>query len=73
MYGITSTTYGNWYLEDETGEIYIYGTLDAKGGEKNFLSWGLEVGDEITVQGPKTTYYTTVELVNVTVIKSTNH
>jgi len=65
---ISSTTYGNWYLEDETGSIYIYGTLDAKGAEKNFLSLGLEVGDEVTVQGPKTTYGTTVELVNVTVI-----
>ena len=66
---IASTVYGNWYLEDETGSIYIYGTLDAKGAEKNFLSLGLEVGDEVTVQGPKTTYGTTVELVNVTVIK----
>ena len=66
---IANTTYGNWYLEDETGSIYIYGTLDEKGGEKNFLSWGLEVGDEITVQGPKTTYNGTVELVNVTVIE----
>ncbi len=65
---ITNTLYGNWYLEDETGSIYIYGTLDAKGGEKNFLSLGLEVGDEVTVQGPKTTYNGTVELVNVTVI-----
>ena len=55
-------------MEDETGSIYIYGTLDEKGGEKNFLSLGLEVGDEVTVQGPKTTYGTTVELVNVTVI-----
>ncbi|MEE4116539.1 MAG: BACON domain-containing protein [Marinilabiliaceae bacterium] len=66
--GITNTLYGNWYLEDETGEIYIYGTLDSKGGTKNFLSWGLEVGDEITVQGPKTTYGSVVELVDVTVI-----
>lgn len=66
---IANTTYGNWYLEDETGSIYIYGTLDEDGGEKNFLSWGLEVGDEITVQGPKTTYNGTVELVNVTVIE----
>jgi len=65
---IANTLYGNWYLEDETGSIYIYGTLDSKGGQKNFLSWGLEVGDEITVQGPKTTYYGTVELVNVTVV-----
>ena len=65
---IANTLYGNWYLEDETGSIYIYGTLDARGAEKNFLSLGLEVGDEITVQGPKTTYNGTVELVNVTVV-----
>jgi hypothetical protein len=66
---ISSTTYGNWYLKDATGSVYIYGTLDAKGATKNFLSLGLEVGDEVTVQGPKTTYGTTVELVDVTVIK----
>lgn len=65
---IVNTTYGNWYLQDATGEIYIYGTLDSKGGTKNFLSWGLEVGDEITVEGPKTTYNGTVELVDVTVL-----
>ncbi len=66
---IVNTTYGNWYLNDGTGEVYIYGTLDAKGGTKNFLSWGLEVGDQITVEGPKTTYNGTVELVDVTVVK----
>jgi hypothetical protein len=65
---IANTTYGNWYLQDETGEIYIYGTLDAKGAEKNFTSLGIEVGDIITVEGPKTTYGTTIELVNATVI-----
>ncbi len=65
---IVNTTYGNWYLEDETGEVYIYGTLDAKGGTKNFLSWGMEVGDIVTVEGPKTVYNGTVELVDVTVI-----
>lgn len=65
---IANTTYGNWYLTDETGEIYIYGTLDAEGGTKNFTSLGLEVGDIVTVEGPKTTYGTTVELVDVTVI-----
>ena len=66
---IVNTQYGNWYLDDGTGEVYIYGTLDSKGNTKNFLSWGLEVGDEITVEGPKTTYNGTVELVDVTVIK----
>jgi len=66
---ISNTTYGNWYLNDGTGEVYIYGTLDKNGGTKNFTSWGLEVGDQITVQGPKTTYNGTVELVDVTVVK----
>ena len=66
---IVNTTYGNWYLNDGTGEVYIYGTLDKNGGTKNFSSWGLEVGDQITVQGPKTTYNGTVELVDVTVVK----
>ena len=66
---IANTTYGNWYLNDGTGEVYIYGTLDAKGATKNFLSLGLEVGDQVTVEGPKTTYNGTVELVDVTVVK----
>ena len=65
---IANTTYGNWYLNDGTGELYIYGTLDKNGATKNFLSLGIEVGDEITVEGPKTTYGSTIELVNVTVI-----
>ena len=65
---IANTTYGNWYLADNTGTIYIYGTLDKKGQTKNFLSLGIEVGDEITVQGPKTTYNGIVELIDVTVI-----
>lgn len=66
--GIANTTYGNWYLTDETGTIYIYGTYDSKGNEKNFSSWGMEVGDEVIVEGPKLTYGSTVELVNVTVV-----
>jgi len=65
---INNTTYGNLYIQDETGEVYIYGTLDKSGKEKNFLSLDIEVGDIITVEGPKQIYNGTVELVNVTVI-----
>ena len=68
---IANTQYGNWYLQDETGEVYIYGTLDKNGGTKNFLSLGIEVGDVVEVQGPKTTYGTTIELVDVTVLSIT--
>ena len=66
--GIANTTYGNWYLNDGTGEVYVYGTLDKNGAAKNFLSLGIEVGDEVTVEGPKLTYGSTVELVNVSVV-----
>lgn len=65
---IANTTYGNWYLDDGTGTVYIYGTLDKDGATKNFLSLGIEVGDIVEVEGPKTTYNGTVELVDVTVL-----
>lgn len=65
---IANTQYGNWYLEDETGQIYIYGTVNSAGSYA-WASFGIEVGDIVTVQGPKTTYNGTVELVDVKVIK----
>ena len=65
---IANTTYGNWYLVDETGEVYIYGTLDKNGAEKNFLSLGIGVGDIVTVEGARKDYNGTIEMVNVTVI-----
>lgn len=66
---IVNTKYGNWYLNDGTGEIYIYGTLyNGKTQNDPITNNNLEVGDEVTIQGPKTTYGTTVELVNVTVV-----
>jgi len=66
---IKNATFGNWMLQDATGEIYIYGTLDAQGNTKNFSSLGIEVGDIVTVEGPKKTHNETVELVDVKVIK----
>lgn len=65
---IANTQYGNWYLDDGTGEIYIYGTVDASGAY-NWAKFGIEVGDEVTVSGPKSTYNGTIELVDATFIK----
>lgn len=64
---IANTSYGNWYLDDGTGEIYIYGTVNASGSYA-WSSFGIEVGDEVTVQGPKTVYNGTVELVDATFV-----
>lgn len=70
--GIANTSYGNFYINDGTGEVYVYGTVDATGAY-NWSSFGIEVGDIVTVEGPKSTYNGTVELVDaafVSVIKS---
>ena len=73
--GIRNTNYGNIDVADETGSIYIYGLFngmgqypkDAAGG---WSSFGIESGDVITVQGPRTLYNgTTLELVDATLIK----
>ena len=66
---IYNTTYGNWYLNDGTGELTIYGTLNAEGKTKEFESLGIEVGDVVTVSGPYTLYGTTHELTDVTVLE----
>ncbi|MBO4476494.1 MAG: lamin tail domain-containing protein [Bacteroidales bacterium] len=63
--------YGNMWINDGTGEIQIYGMADKDGKLQNYpiASWGLDIGDIITVDGPKSTYGTTIELVDVTVVK----
>jgi len=65
--------YGNWNIQDETGQIYVYGTFDKKGGKGTYPisganGWGFGVGDIITVEGPMKNYNGTIELVDVTVI-----
>jgi hypothetical protein len=65
---IASDYYGNWYMNDGTGEIYIYGTKNAD-GEYDWSSFNIEVGDSVKVEGPKTTYKDVVELVDVAVVK----
>lgn len=66
---IVNTTYGNWYMTDGTAELYIYGTLDADGQTKNFESLGMEVGDKVTIEGPKSSYNGSPQMVNVSVLR----
>jgi hypothetical protein len=70
---IVNTNYGNLYVQDETGTIYIYGLFNAKGqypkDAGGWATFGVEAGDVITVQGPRTLYNgTTLELVDATLI-----
>ena len=66
---IANTNYGNWYMTDDEGNsLYIYGTVDDSGAN-NWSSFNIEVGDVVTVEGPRTNYNGTIELVNATFIK----
>ena len=58
---VLNTQYGNFYLNDGTDDLYIYGTVDAS-GKYNWASFNIEVGDEVMVEGPRATYNGTVEL-----------
>ena len=66
---IANTQYGNFYLNDGTAEVYVYGCLyDGKTQNNPIGNNNIEVGDEVTVEGPKKDYNGTIELVDVTVI-----
>ena len=59
---IENTKYGNLYIKDYTGEVYVYGT-------NNFAEENIAEGDVITVVGSKTSYKESPQLKNVDVEK----
>lgn len=70
---IASTTYGNLYIEEDGKSLYIYGVKNSQGqypsaASGGWASFGIDAGDYIVVEGPRTTYGSTIELVDATVI-----
>ena len=72
---ITNTSYGNLYLNDGTSDtdLYIYGLFNSKGqypsaATGGWDSFGIKVGDEITVVGSKVIYSGTVEFKDATLV-----
>lgn len=65
---IANSTYGNIYLEDETGEVYIYGTLNWNGETKKFSELGIKVGDTVTGYTIKTSYNGSAQGKNMQVV-----
>lgn len=59
--------FGNIYIKDATGEIYVYGVLDAKGQSKQWNNMGIHEGDIITVVGPKASFNGEPQMKNVSV------
>lgn len=53
---VTQTTYGNFYLNDGTGEVLIYGLCSPEGAQKYWAASGAKVGDDIVVKTIRTEY-----------------
>lgn len=60
---IANTYYGNFYLADETGSVYVYGLYDQLGGNYGaFEKYGLNQGDIITIRGYRGSYNGLIEV-----------
>ena len=64
MSGTYNTTYGNFYLEDETGKVLVYGLTKTKqsSNDKSFASLGLRDGDTLTLIGQRADYNGTAQV-----------
>ena len=60
---IANTTYGNFTIKDETGEVYIYGLTKTyvPQNDKSFSEIGLKKGDVVTLNGLRSEYNGTIE------------
>ncbi|MBR0321975.1 MAG: hypothetical protein IIX08_06280, partial [Bacteroidales bacterium] len=66
---IVKAEYGNLYIADYTGEVYVYGTYDADGNRFDAFATPVKEGDIITVCGVKTSYNGSPQMKNVTMEK----
>lgn len=53
---VTNTTYGNFYLNDGTGEVFIFGLCSPEGAQQYWAASGAKVGDDIVVKTVRTSY-----------------
>ena len=65
---VTSAKYGNIYIKDHSGEVYVYGTYDEAGNRFDAFTTPVKAGDIITVESAKTSYKGSPQLQNAKVI-----
>lgn len=55
---LVNTTYGNFYLVDDTGSVFVYGLTASQvaSNDKSFASLGLREGDVVTLIGTRDRY-----------------
>ena len=53
---VTETSYGNFYINDGTGEVLIFGLCSPEGAQKYWAQSGAKVGDDIVIKTVRTSY-----------------
>ena len=53
---VANTTYGNFFIQDATGAVYIYGLCSPEGEQKYWAASGAKVSDTITIQTVRSSY-----------------
>ena len=66
---VTNTSYGNFYINDGTGEVLIYGLVGPNGESKYWANSGAKVGDDITVKTIRTEYNNAPQGKNATFVE----
>lgn len=56
---VNETSYGNFYINDGTGEVLIYGLCSPEGAQKYWAQSGAKVGDDIVIKTVRTSYNST--------------
>ena len=65
---VSNTKYGNFYLTDDSGSVYIYGLVD-EAGAYIFSSLELKEGDVLTVVGRRASHNGNPEMVDALYVK----
>ena len=59
---IRSSSGGNFYIKDDTGELFIYGIVDPSHPTWGFKQMDISVSDTVSLSGRRQVYKTTVEM-----------
>ena len=66
---VVNSKYGNLYIKDYSGDVYIYGTYDADGNRFDTFADPVREGDIITIEGTKSSYKESPQMMNVKLVQ----
>lgn len=66
---VVEETFGNFYITDETGTVYIYGLCSLEGATKYWKDSGAQLGDDIEIITVRSSYSNTPQGKNATFVE----